>query len=80
MSTLYRYVHFIMFDIFTSLKYFYIYKNEITFLSQELEMKSTTAGHFPPNSKVTGVRFLAAAVITIWPTLGPPINYHPNIY
>lgn len=43
-----------------------------TFLSQELERESTIAGHFPPSSRVTGVRCFAAAVITILPTLALP--------
>jgi hypothetical protein len=31
-------------------------------------------GHFPPSSKVTGVRNFAAAVATIFPTFGLPVK------
>lgn len=48
--------------------------SQFTFKSQELERESKTAGHFPPNSKVTGVRFLAAAVITIRATGALPFG------
>lgn len=34
--------------------------------------ESTTAGHFPPSSRVTGVRCFAAAAITMRPTLALP--------
>ena len=34
--------------------------------------ESTTAGHFPPSSRITGVRCFAAAAITIRPTLALP--------
>lgn len=47
---------------------------ESTLLSRELEKESTTAGHFPPNSKVTGVKCCAAADITILPTRVLPVN------
>ena len=49
-----------------------------TSLSQEEERESISAGHFPPNSKVTGVRCTAAADITIRPTLALPSigSYH----
>lgn len=47
---------------------------EITLVSLELEKESTTAGHFPPNSKVTGVKCCAAADITTLPTLVLPVN------
>jgi hypothetical protein len=45
---------------------------ELTFVCQELERESTIAGHFPPNSRVTGVRCLAAADITSRPTRALP--------
>lgn len=45
-----------------------------TCVSHEEERESTIAGHFPPNSKVTGVRCFAAADITICPTLALPAN------
>lgn len=32
-----------------------------------------STNHFPPNSSVTGVRYLAAACITIFPILGLPV-------
>jgi hypothetical protein len=41
-------------------------------MSKEDESESTSAGHFPPNSKVTGVRCSTAAVITIFPTRALP--------
>jgi hypothetical protein len=41
-------------------------------MSKEDESESTNAGHFPPNSKVTGVRCSTAAVITIFPTRALP--------
>lgn len=41
-------------------------------LTCKLEFESTTAGHFPPSSRVTGVRCIAAAAITMRPTLAPP--------
>lgn len=37
-----------------------------------MTLESTTTGHFPPSSKVTGVRCFAAAAITMRPTLGLP--------
>jgi hypothetical protein len=33
---------------------------------------STMQGDFPPNSKITGVKYVAAAVITILPTVVDP--------
>lgn len=47
---------------------------EITLASQELEKESTTTGHFPPNSKVTGVKCCVAAYITVFPTRVLPVN------
>lgn len=44
--------------------------------------ESTTAGHFPPSSRITGVRCFAAAAITMRPTLALPAensNYFTNI-
>lgn len=41
-------------------------------LTCKLIVESTTAGLFPPSSKITGVRCFAAAAITIRPTLGLP--------
>lgn len=43
-----------------------------TFKSTE---SSIYTGHFPPSSRVTGVRCLAAAAITILPTLGLPAQF-----
>lgn len=34
--------------------------------------ESTTAGHFPPSSRITGVRCFAAADMTMRPTLALP--------
>ena len=34
----------------------------------------TIAGSFPPNSNTTGVKFSEAVLITIFPTLGEPMN------
>ena len=39
-----------------------------TLVLQVMGSESTIAGHLPPNSKVTGVKCLAAAVITMRPT------------
>lgn len=47
-------------------------RTRYTCLSLELFSESKTAGHFPPSSRVTGVRCFAAAVITIRPTLELP--------
>lgn len=33
------------------------------------------AGHFPPNSRVTGVKYFAAADIIMLPTRGLPENF-----
>jgi hypothetical protein len=38
----------------------------------KLMFESTTAGHFPPSSRITGVRCFAAAAITMRPTLALP--------
>ena len=38
-----------------------------------LQFLSIIHGLFPPNSNVTGVKFLAAASITILPTFVPPV-------
>ena len=35
---------------------------------------STITGDFPPNSRVTADKFLDAASITIFPTLGLPVK------
>ena len=43
----------------------------------KLISESTTAGDFPPSSSTTGVRCLAAAAITIRPTL--PLPAHRRI-
>lgn len=44
----------------------------------KLMFESTTAGHFPPSSRVTGVRCFAAAAITMRPTLALPAE-NPTI-
>lgn len=46
--------------------------NQPTCMSKEDERESTTAGHFPPNSRVTGVKCFTAADITILPTRALP--------
>ncbi|WVZ22062.1 hypothetical protein V8G54_000606 [Vigna mungo] len=42
--------------------------------SEGLGRESSMAGHFPPNSRVTGVKFFAAADMTMLPTLGLPVK------
>ncbi|XP_065630934.1 aldehyde dehydrogenase family 3 member F1 [Quercus suber] len=39
----------------------FICSSQTTFISEGLERESRIAGHFPPNSRVTGVKFFAAA-------------------
>jgi len=46
-----------------------------TLNSEGLGSESSMAGHFPPNSRVTGVKFFAAADMTMLPTLGLPENF-----
>lgn len=43
-------------------------------MSKGLLKVSRIAGHFPPSSRVTGVKCLAAADITMLPTRGLPEN------
>lgn len=52
------------------MKDYIIYKQ--TCISRELLSLSSTAGHFPPSSNVTGVRCSAAAIITALPTFALP--------
>lgn len=49
-----------------------MYLDTFTSLSQEEGRESTTAGHFPPNSRTTGVRCFTAADITFCPTCALP--------
>ncbi len=37
-------------------------------------LQSITTGHFPPSSRVPGVRCLAAAAATMRPTFGLPVK------
>lgn len=53
---------------------------KMTSLSQEEVSESRTAGVFPPSSRMTGVRCLAAADITILATLALPVNSIQLIY
>lgn len=46
--------------------------HEEKILTCKLTFESTTMGHFPPSSKITGVRCFVAAAITILPTLPLP--------
>lgn len=43
--------------------------------SEGLGRESSMAGHFPPNSRVTGVKFFAAADMTTLATRGLPENF-----
>lgn len=62
------------------------YKQEAktTFKSEGLERESRIVGHFPPSSRVTGVKCFAAAVMTRDATLGLPkdklVNYISKNY
>lgn len=47
-------------------------------MSEGLERVSRMVGHFPPSSRVTGVRCVAAADMTMRPTLGLPENASAN--
>jgi hypothetical protein len=51
---------------------YYSEASQTTFSSEGLERESRIAGHFPPSSRATGVKFFAAAVMTRRPTRGLP--------
>lgn len=46
--------------------------NKATFKSEGLDRESRMVGHFPPSSRVTGVKCFAAADMTMRPICGLP--------
>lgn len=72
------YLSYYKLNMTTSLRKWSNFRN-ITFRSLKFERVSTIVGHFPPNSRTTGVKCFAAFVMTMRPTRSLPVYIITNL-